>query len=57
MSLTNPDWNDRHDRFLFNQLFYNNKLERELTQQEKQFVKTMYHFEEYASRLDGYRDE
>lgn len=54
MTLIRPDYNDRHDRMLYQQLFYNkNKLDRPLTQQEEMFVKDMYHQEEYYSGLDG----
>lgn len=52
MSLEKPNWNDYHDRALYDELFYN-KVDRELTKQEEEFCKTMYHFEEYACGLDG----
>lgn len=53
MSLEHPRW-DNDDRRLYDQLFYH-KMDRPLTEQEEQFCKTMYHFEEYASGLDGDR--
>ena len=52
MSLEKPNWNNPQDRLLYDKLFYH-KLNRELTEQEKDFCKTMYHFEEYAYGLDG----
>lgn len=54
MTLIRPDYRDRHDRMLYQQLFYNkNKLDRPLTQQEEKFCKDMYHQEEYYNNLDG----
>ncbi len=54
MSLKNPNWNDSSDRALYNRLFYYSNGE-ELTPDEENFVKTMYHYEEYACGLDGDR--
>ena len=53
MSLKNPNWNDYSDRQLYNRLFYYNNNGKPLTEQEEEFCKTMYHFEEFASGLDG----
>jgi len=53
MSLKNPNWNDYSDRQLFDKLFYQNNDNKPLTEQEEEFCKTMYHFEEFASGLDG----
>ena len=50
MSLEHPNWNT--DYQLYDYLFYRNKDGQPLTEQEEEFVKTMYHFEEYASGLD-----
>ena len=52
MSLERPNWYDMQDRLLYDKLFYH-KLDRELTEQEEEFCKTMYHMEEYACGLDG----
>lgn len=52
MSLERPNWNDMADRDLYDKLFYH-KIDRELTEQEEEFCKTMYHFEEYSCGLDG----
>ena len=54
MSLKSPDWYNSADRELYNRLFYNNNGKK-LTQDEENFVKTMYHYEEYACGLDGDR--
>ena len=51
MSLENPQW-VFDDIQLYNKLFYQKSYE-ELTEQEKEFCKTMYHMEEYACGLDG----
>lgn len=53
MSLEHPNWNT--DWQLYEYLFYKNKGGEPLTEQEEEFVKAMYHFEEYASGLDGDR--
>lgn len=53
MSLEQPNWNT--DYRLYEYLFYKNKDGEPLTEQEKEFCTTMYHFEEYASELDGDR--
>lgn len=51
MTLERPNWNSIQDRKLYNELFY---IKTEpLTEQEEEFCKTMYHFEEYACGLDG----
>ena len=47
-------WYNRQHRELYDKLFYS-KLERELTKEEEEFVKQMYHQEEYACGLDGDR--
>ena len=52
MSLEKPNWNDRQDRLLYDKLFYQ-PIDRELTEQEEKFCKTMYHMEEFACGLDG----
>lgn len=46
------NWYDRSHRDLYNRLFYYD-VGRELTEEEKEFCKTMYHMEEYACGLDG----
>lgn len=55
MSLENPNWNNMEDRMLYKKLFYHDNWEK-LTEQEQDFCKTMYHFEEYVSGLDGDRN-
>lgn len=50
MSLEKPNWNNYQDQLLYDELFYH-RGDRELTEQEEEFVKTMYHFEEYACGL------
>lgn len=52
MSIEKPMWNDRNDRELYEFLFYKDKGGEPLTEEEKKFCTTMYHFEEYASGLD-----
>ena len=52
MTLEKPNWNDYHDRLLYNQLSCY-ILDRKLTEQEEKFCKTMYHFEEFDCGLDG----
>lgn len=51
MSLEKPQWNDRHDRILYDELL--KVKDRELTEEEDRFCKMMYTYEEYASGLDG----
>lgn len=51
MTLEKPNWNDQIDRKTYYQLFY--QKSEPLTEQEEEFCKTMYHFEEYACGLDG----
>jgi hypothetical protein len=51
MSLKNPSWTWA-DIQLYNKLFYYD-IGRELTEEEKEFCKTMYHMEECACGLDG----
>jgi hypothetical protein len=51
MSLKNPSWT-WSDIQLYNKLFYYD-IGRELTEEEKEFCKTMYHMEEVACGLDG----
>lgn len=53
MSLKNPNWFDRNDRELYYQLFYMDSNGYEMSEDEREFCKTMYHFEEYANGLDG----
>lgn len=52
MSLEKPNYLSRDDRMLYDELFYHDN-ERELTQKEKDFCKSMYHQEEFACGLDG----
>ena len=47
-----PQWNNSQHRGLYDKLFYRD-IDRELTDEEEHFVKTMYHMEEYACGLDG----
>ena len=47
-----PQWNNRAHRDLYDKLFYHD-IGRELTPEENDFCKTMYHMEEYACGLDG----
>lgn len=53
MSLERPNWNNMADRALYDKLFYSDNDGKPLTEQEEEFCKTMYHFEEYACGLDG----
>ena len=54
MSLEHPSYCNSEDRQLYDKLFYNNKSKLEnLTEEEQDFCKTMYHFEEYVCGLDG----
>jgi len=53
MSLERPNWNDFNDRQLYDKLFYHDNDGKPLTEKEKRFCTTMYHYEEYASGLDG----
>lgn len=55
MSLENPNWFSSEDQRLYDKLFYHNNNGKPLTDKEDEFVTTMYHFEEYASGLDGDR--
>ena len=48
------NWYNRQHRELYDKLFYG-KLERELTDEENEFCKAMYHMEEVACGLDGDR--
>lgn len=50
MSLESPRY-DYQDRALYDELLC--KDSKELTKEEKEFIKTMYHLEEYACGLDG----
>ena len=50
MSLTKPNFYDPKDRELYNLLWDKDKEER--TEEEDIFLKTIYHQEEFASRLD-----
>lgn len=52
MTLKTPDWSNRTDRQLYDELFYK-KNHDELTEEEQSFVTTMYHLEEFACGLDG----
>ena len=52
MSLEKPNWNNMQDRLLYRKLFYY-PIDKELTEQEEDFCRIMYHFEEYACELDG----
>lgn len=56
MSLEQPNWNYWRDRALFNELFYRDNHGKPLTEAEERFCTTMYHYEEYASGLDGDRE-
>ena len=53
MSLTRPDYNSRDDRILYDELFYHDNSDKVLTQQEKDFITSMYHQEEFMCGLDG----
>ena len=55
MSLESPNWYDYNDRKLYDELFYTRKENKILTEQEEEFCKTMYHYEEFACGLDGDR--
>lgn len=57
MSITHPNYYDRADRELYNQLFYFKKNGEKLSDEEWEFCKTMYHMEEFACGLDGDRDD
>ena len=48
MSLTNPNYFDRKDRELFDDLFYKRDNRKPLTQTESNFVNDMLTMEEYA---------
>lgn len=47
-----PNWYNVEHRNLYNKLFYH-EIGRELTNEEKEFCKKMYHMEECACGLDG----
>ena len=49
MSLESPNYYS--DRVLYQELL--GKPNEKLTEQEKEFIKDMYHMEEYAIGLDG----
>lgn len=51
MSLERPDFNSYADKVLYDNLLCKNS--EELNEVEKDFIKTMYHFEEFACGLDG----
>lgn len=51
MSLKNPNWNDRKDRAMYDELFYGKTKYEDLTVEQQEFVKKMYHLEEFASGL------
>lgn len=53
MSLAHPNYYDSADRELYHQLFYFNQNGEELTEEEWNFCKAMYHMEEAAAGLDG----
>ena len=53
MSLKNPNWNDRKDRATYDELFYGKTEYEDLTDEQQDFCKKMYHLEEFASGLDG----
>jgi hypothetical protein len=53
MSLKNPDWFNRQDRELYEQLFYMRNDGHKMNEEEWEFCKTMYHMEEFACGLDG----
>ena len=48
------NWYNWQHRELYNKLFYQS-IDRPLTEEEEEFCKTMYHFEEFACGLDGDR--
>lgn len=52
MSLEHPDYRNLSDRALYEELFYYKPKDRQLTEQETQFVNWMYHMEESLSGLD-----
>ena len=56
MSLKQPNWNDKKDRALYDELFYGKTKYEDLTKEQQEFCKTMYHFEEYVCGLDGDRE-
>lgn len=49
-----PNWDNIAHRDLYDKLFYSN-IGRELTEEENEFCKRMYHLEEYSCGLDGDR--
>lgn len=52
MSLEYPNYYNSADRALYYKL-WNESFERELTPQEDEFIKSMYHMEEVDAGLDG----
>lgn len=54
MSLEYPNYYNSADRALYHKL-WNESFERELTPQEDEFIKSMYHMEEVDAGLDGDR--
>lgn len=48
------NWYNHSHRALYDKLFYH-EMDRPLTEAENEFVKQMYHAEEYACGLDGDR--
>lgn len=56
MSLEHPSYCNPADRALYEKLFYSRDTDyNKLTEQEKEFCKSMYHMEEFAHGLDGDR--
>ena len=53
MSLHRPNWDDMYDRDLYDKLWQ--KGPKNWSDEEREFVITMYHMEEYACGLDGDR--
>lgn len=54
MSLERPNWYDMKDRELYYDYFYNSdKPLSKYPKKEQDFIKTMYHMEEFACGLDG----
>lgn len=55
MCLKSPNWNDRNDRELYYKMFYSKDAKplKEYSEDEQNFIKAMYHAEEFACGLDG----
>lgn len=53
MSLKNPNWYNRQDRELYDQLFTIGSNGHDMSEEEWEFCKRMYHMEEYVNGLDG----